>query len=332
MADLLSRAFLIRLVFCLIVLWAFSDAFLWATADATWRTGDPEACTGGGACWGYIGTWWDRFIYGSYPETLRWRPQLAALGLILAGASAVLFRHRMGYRSALAATTLAWILCAVLLRGGVLGLATVDLNAWGGALLTVTIAFTAMLASMLLGIPLAFARLSDRPVFNLVARLYIEFWRAVPLVMVLFVAVSLMPLFLPYGMEPKRLISVLIAFSLYYSAYMAEAVRAGVQALPRGQQEAAFALGLSKWRSRDLVIIPQAIRLALPTIVNILIAVLKDTTLVLIIGMFDLLGMVQQSLHNPAWGHFALEGYLFVAGVMWVLCFTLSRVSTLYER
>ncbi|TRW95705.1 ABC transporter permease subunit [Paracoccus sp. M683] len=113
---------------------------------------------------------------------------------------------------------------------------------------------------------------------------------------------------------------------------MAEAIRAGIQALPKGQAEAATALGISTWRTCDLILIPQALRIALPNIVNILIAVLKDTTLVLIVGMFDLLGVVQQSLHNPEWGRFALEGYLFVAMVMWALCFSLSRVSTLYER
>lgn len=213
-----------------------------------------------------------------------------------------------------------------------LELRSVPFSAWGGFLLTLTIAFTAMVGSLLIGIPLAFMRLSDKPLVRTVARLYVEFWRAIPLITALFLSVALFPLLLPPGVDSDRFVAVLVTFTLFYGAYMAEVVRAGLVALPSGQREAAEALGLTKWRARDLVVIPQALTNAIPSIVNILIAVLKDTTLVLIIGMFDLLGMVHQSLLNVSWGGQAIEGYLFVALVMWTLCFSLSRASGRLER
>lgn len=328
----INRTNLARSIFIALMLVIFSQALLWATSRADWSIEQVSECSTEGACWSYISVWWNRFIYGNYPSDMLWRPQLVVSYMLLSSAIAVGLRQYLTYKSAIAVALILWIISIVFLYGGVFGLEKVHFSVWSGSLLTLVIAFTAMTMSMLIGIPLAFARLSTIPTIRIIAQLYIEFWRAVPLVMVLFVAVSLIPLFLPYGVEPERLVSVLIAFSLYYSAYMAESIRSGLQTIPKGQAEAATALGITKWRTRDLVLIPQAITLSLPSIVNLLIAILKDTTLVLIIGMFDLLGLVQQSLHDPMWGKFSLEGYIFVAAIMWGLCFSLSRVSVLYEH
>jgi general L-amino acid transport system permease protein len=321
------RTGVVRVAALLLAIYALSGQLRWLFLDAHWRAG----CDDGGACWVYVGTWLDRFVFGLYPEAERWRVAAVAVTAIIAGAALGLARRRLNWRGGFAIAAAWWVIGAVILKGGLPGLVSVDLDQWSGLLLTMTIASTAMLGSLALGLAIACARLSSRRSIALMARVYVEFWRGIPLITVLFLGVSLFPLMMPYGFEPRRLVPVLVTFVMFYGAYVAEVLRAGFIALPLGQEEAAEALGLDRWRVFDLVLIPQCLRRSVPAIVNILIAILKDTTLVLIIGMFDLLGIVQQSLRNAEWSRYTMEGYLFAAAVIWVFCFGLSRLSKRLE-
>jgi general L-amino acid transport system permease protein len=327
----LTRSNLIRFVAALIALWLLRDVIGWALVGATWTVSSASDCSPGGACWGFVGVWGERLMFGGYPSSERWRIAASVLcGSVLVG-TAIALRWRLGYAHALGGAVVWWIASALLLKGGVAGLAAIDLDAWGGLLLSLTIGITAMIGSLVLGLPVAFARMSARPVLKALATIYIEFWRGIPLITVLFLAVALFPLAMPYGSEPKRLVSVLVAFTLFYSAYMAEVYRAGLQSLPEGQIEAARALGLGKWPIRHLILIPQCLRRMIPSIINVLIAIVKDTTVVLIIGMFDVLGIVQQILQNPNWSRLTYEGYVLVGVMIWAFCFTLSRFSRRLE-
>jgi general L-amino acid transport system permease protein len=327
----LTRANLIRLAAMLACLWVLRDTISWALVNAKWSVVSSAGCTGEGACWGFVGVWGERLMFGDYPASERWRIALAGVSGIGLAAAGFALRARLDYASALGGAVIWWIAAAVLIKGGVAGLTGVDLDAWAGLLLTLTIALTAMIGSLIIGLVVAFARMSKRPVLRVFATVYIEFWRGIPLITVLFLAVALFPLTMPYGAEPKRLVSVLVAFTLFYSAYMAEVFRAGLQSLSAGQTEAARALGLGKWTIRHLVLVPQCFRQMIPSIINVLIAVVKDTTVVLIIGMFDVLGIVQQILLNPSWSRLTYEGYFLVGGLVWAFCFTLSRLSRRLE-
>ncbi|MFN3250294.1 amino acid ABC transporter permease [Roseibium album] len=215
-----------------------------------------------------------------------------------------------------------------------LGLSTVDTPVWGGLLVTLVIAVTGIVASLPLGIALALGRRSTMPIVRLVSVIFIEFWRGVPLITVLFMSSVMLPLFLPEGVTFDKLLRVLIGVTLFSAAYMAEVVRGGLQAIPKGQYEGAMALGLRFWPMMYLIILPQALKLVIPGIVNTFIGLFKDTTLVLIVGMFDLLGQIQSSFTDPTWstptqGH---TGYLFAAIVFFVFCFGMSRYSIFMER
>ncbi len=214
------------------------------------------------------------------------------------------------------------------------GLTEVETAVWGGLLVTLVIAVTGIVASLPLGIALALGRRSQMPVIKLVSVVFIEFWRGVPLITVLFMSSVMLPLFLPEGVTFDKLLRVLIGVTLFSAAYMAEVVRGGLQAIPKGQYEGAMALGLRFWPMMYLIILPQALKLVIPGIVNTFIGLFKDTTLVLIVGMFDLLGQIQSSFTDPTWstpsqGH---TGYLFAAMVFFVFCFGMSRYSIFMEK
>lgn len=214
------------------------------------------------------------------------------------------------------------------------GLPVVETAVWGGLLVTLVIAVTGIVASLPLGIALALGRRSQMPIVRLVSIIFIEFWRGVPLITVLFMSSVMLPLFLPEGVTFDKLLRVLIGVTLFSAAYMAEVVRGGLQAIPKGQYEGAMALGLRFWPMMYLIILPQALKLVIPGIVNTFIGLFKDTTLVLIVGMFDLLGQIQSSFTDPTWstpsqGH---TGYLFAAMVFWCFCFGMSRYSIFMEK
>jgi general L-amino acid transport system permease protein len=227
------------------------------------------------------------------------------------------------------------VLGAILLLLGIdFGLSHVETEVWGGLLMTLVIAITGIAVSLPLGILLALGRRSDMPIVRGVSVVFIEFWRGVPLITVLFMSSVMLPLFLPEGVSFDKLLRALIGVALFSSAYMAEVVRGGLQAIPKGQYEGAMAVGLNFWQSMRMIILPQALKLVIPGIVNTFIGLFKDTTLVLIIGLFDFLGMIQSSFTDSTWSTpvQSLTGYMFAAFVYWVFCFSMSRYSIFTER
>lgn len=307
----------------------------WAFFDATWSGENRSACsTNGGACWTFIRVHLGQFIYGFYPENQRWRVDLTVLLLIL-GAIPLFLRTVSAHvklRIGLGLLVLYPFLAFGLLKGGVLGLPVVETSNWGGLLLTLVIAATGMTAALPLGVLLALGRRSKMPAIQSLCITFIELWRGVPLITVLFMSSVMLPLFLPAGMNFDKLLRALIGVILFQSAYMAEVVRGGLQAIPKGQSEAASALGLSYWKMMGLVVLPQALKLVIPGIVNTFIALFKDTSLVLIIGLFDLMNIVHNATTNPEWLGFSNEGYVFAAAVYWVFCFGISRYSQSLEK
>ncbi len=199
-------------------------------------------------------------------------------------------------------------------------------------MLTLIIAAVGIVAALPIGTLLALGRRSEMPIVRSLCITYIEFWRGVPLITVLFMASVMLPLFLPEGTYFNKLLRAMIGIVMFESAYMAEVVRGGLQAIPKGQYEAAAALGLNYWKMMGLIILPQALRLVIPGIVNTFIALFKDTTLILIIGLFDLLATVEAAFRDPNWLGYAVEGYVFAALVFWVFCFGMSRYSQALER
>jgi general L-amino acid transport system permease protein len=208
----------------------------------------------------------------------------------------------------------------------------IETRLWGGLFLTLVIAGVGIAVSLPLGIVLALGRRSDMPVVQWLSIGFIELMRAVPLITILFMASVMLPLFLPEGMNFNKLLRALVGVSLLSAAYMAEVIRGGLQAIPKGQYEAAQALGLSYWKMMGLIVLPQALRIVIPGIVNTFIGLFKDTTLVLIIGLFDLLGIVQAALTDADWLGFSLEGYVFAGFGFWIFCFAMSRYSMHLER
>ena len=320
-------------VFAIYLIWLVVPPLLqWAIIDANWVGSTRADCTQEGACWVFIQQRFGQFMYGFYPSELRWRVD-TTLWLAIVGA-APLFVPQMPRKAlyGLAFLVLYPLIAWSLLHGGVFGLSVVATSQWGGLMLTLVIASVGITGALPLGILLALGRRSNLPAIKVICVTFIEFWRGVPLITVLFMASVMLPLFLPEGMNFEKLLRALIGITLWQSAYMAEVIRGGLQAIPRGQYEAASALGLGYWRRMGLVILPQALKLVIPGIVNTFIALFKDTTLVLIIGLFDVLGAVQSTVTDPAWQNVATEGYVFVAFCFWVFCFGISRYSQNLER
>ena len=304
----------------------------WAFLHADWRGDTRQACTSGGACWVFIRVRFHQFMYGFYPEAERWRVQVALLLAVLPAIP--LFVKAFPYKRWIAVYLLLIypVLTFYLLTGGVFGLPPVETSRWGGLLLTLVIASVGMTAALPLGILLALGRRSELPVIRAICVTFIEFWRGVPLITVLFMSSVMLPLFLPEGMNFDKLLRALIGVVLFQSAYMAEVVRGGLQAIPKGQYEAAAALGLGYWRMMGLVVLPQALKLVIPGIVNTFIALFKDTTLVIIIGLFDLLGSIHSAATDARWLGYATEGYVFAAVLFWMFCFGMSRYSQALEQ
>ena len=304
----------------------------WAVFQADWTGTSRADCTSEGACWVFIKQRFDQFMYGFYPEELRWRVDLT-VWLVVIGA-APLFVPMMPRKALYGLVFLvAYPLLAFwLLHGGFLGLSEVETSQWGGLMLTLVIAAVGIAGALPLGILLALGRRSKMPAIRVICVTFIEFWRGVPLITVLFMSSVMLPLFLPEGLSIDKLLRALIGVILFQSAYIAEVVRGGLQAIPKGQYEAAAAMGLGYWRSMGLVILPQALKLVIPGIVNTFIALFKDTSLVIIIGLFDLLNSIKQATTDPAWLGMATEGYVFAALVFWIFCFGMSRYSMRLER
>ena len=300
----------------------------WLIFDATFVGTQPSDCNGAaGACWVFINQRINFYIYGFYPDPLQWR--INVMFVLLAVAFVPQFIESFPKRKwfgIFGLTGLPLIGC-ILIPGGYFGLESVPSSKWGGLALTLILSYVGIVASLPLGTLLAMGRRSDMPIIRGLCVVFIEVWRAVPLITVLFMASVMLPLFLPEGMNFEKLARALIGITLWQSAYMAEEIRGGLQAIPKGQYEAASALGLGYWKKMGLIILPQALTLVIPGIVNTFISLFKDTTLVLIIGLFDILGAVQSTITDPAWQNVTTEGYVFVAFCFWVFCFGMSRYS-----
>jgi general L-amino acid transport system permease protein len=300
----------------------------WGIANAVWLTpaNDSSACRavrGLGACWAVIPEKYRFILFGTYPFDEQWRPALAVLLFI---ALFYLSTRRAWWRREL---VYVWIgaltLISVLMWGGVLGLSFVSQDRWGGLPVTLILATFGLAFGFPLGIVVALGRRSKLPAIRSLCVLYVELIRGVPLVSLLFMASVMFPLFMPGGFNIDKLLRSQIAIILFAGAYLAEVVRGGLQAVPRGQYEAADALGLSYWRKQRLIILPQAIRHVIPPLVNTFIAFFKDTSLVLIIGIFDLLTTAKTAIIDPAWQQFSVEVYIFVAAIYFAFCFAMSR-------
>jgi len=302
----------------------------WAVIYADWVGSKRADCNAGGACWVYVIQRFDQFMYGFYPKAERWRVDVVAILLMVA---LMLFVwSRVSDRLALVFSLLALPVGWLLLTGQGLGLPAVETRLWGGMMLTIVLTVAGLALAFPVAVLLALGRRSSLPVVRISCTAFIELWRGVPLITVLFMASVMLPLFLPDGASVDKLLRALIGVSLFAGAYLAEVIRGGLQAIPRGQYEAAAALGLGYWKTMLYVILPQALRHVIPGLINTVIALFKDTTLVLIIGMFDFLGIIQASLNDQEWLGLAAEGYVFAALVYWSICFSLSRLSIGVEQ
>lgn len=320
-------------LFCLWVIWsAIPPALNWLIFQANWIGTTRADCTKEGACWVFIHARFGQFMYGLYPHELRWRINLALIVGLLTILPMFLksLPRRGGYLAvwAIAYPLIVWFL----LYGGFFGLERVETRQWGGLTLTLIIASVGIAGALPLGILLALGRRSTMPVVRTLSIIFIEFWRGVPLITVLFMSSVMLPLFMAEGSSIDKLIRALVGVILFQSAYVAEVVRGGLQALPKGQYEAAESLALGYWKTQGLVILPQALKLVIPGLVNTIIALFKDTSLVIIIGLFDLFSSVQQATVDPAWLGMSTEGYVFAALVYWVFCFSMSRYSQYLEK
>ena len=309
----------------------------WAIVRAVWSGADGSACNveNAGACWPFIKAKLGLFMYGRYPDAERWRVNLTYV-LAVAGLVPLLTPRIPGKAwSAFFVLVLFPIIAYFLLHGGRFGLPLVETQLWGGLLVTLVVASVGIVASFPLGVLLALGRRSNMPIIRAVCIGFIELVRGVPLISVLFMASVMLPLFLPPSITIDKLLRALVGVALFSAAYLAETVRGGLQAIPRGQFEAAEALGLSYNQKMRLIVLPQALKLVIPGIVNSFVALFKDTSLVLIIGLFDLLGIVQQSIQgDQKWASpsTAATGYIVAGVLFWAFCFAISRYSAWLEQ
>jgi general L-amino acid transport system permease protein len=306
--------------------WKFVD---WALLRAVWQP-DPQACrAASGACWGFIVEKHRLIAFGTYPYEQHWRPALASILLV---ALWVLSAFRSFWKPRLIGIWAAGLIAiGVLMWGGMFGLPYVENERWGGLILTLLLTTFGLAFAFPLGILLALGRRSQLPLIRALCVVYIELIRGVPLISLLFMASVMLPLFLPAGISIDKLLRAQVALILFAAAYLAEVVRGGLQAIPRHQYDAADALGLGYFQKTSLIVLPQALRIAVPPLVSTCIGFFKDTSLVLIIGLFDLLSTIKVSLNDPAWTGFGVEAYLFAAAVYFIFCYSMSLYSRRLE-
>ena len=321
----------------LFIIWVTPGLVRYLFIDAIWSSPDGAACRapGAGACWSFIARKLDFFLYASYPREMVWRVNLC---MAMGGVLAVWLLWPGAARKGLGALLffVAYPVASLLLLHGsdALGLPKAPTDLWGGMFLSMIVATVGIVFSLPGGVLLALGRRSRLPVVRFFATLFIEFVRGVPFITVLFMANTMLPLFVPASWSPDRLVRPLVGVSLFASAYMAEIVRAGLQAIPKGQSEGAMALGLSHWGMMRLIILPQALTVVIPGIVGIFIGLFKDTTLVAVVGIPDFLRTVETARLDPAWAGptISTTGYIFAGVFYWVFCFGMSRYSLMMER
>ncbi len=324
---------LTTVVLVALALWSLPGIAEWGLFRAVFDT-DPNACQaarGSGACWGVVAEMWRFIIFGRYPYEQQWRPEVATTLMV---AALVVSCIRIFWKPWLA---LMWVgVLAVfftLMGGGILGLEPIRTDLWGGLPLTVMLATLSIFLAFPLAVLVALGRRSNLPAIRSACVIYIELIRGVPLISVLFMASFMFPLFMPQGTTIDVLVRVLIGITLFAAAYMAEIVRGGLQAIPKGQLEAAATLGLSYWQTQRKIVLPQALAMVVPSMMNNFISIFKDTSLVTIVSLYELTGALSLALNSDVeWRPFKIEAYLFITAIYFAFCFAMSRYSLWVEK
>ena len=322
---------LLTLLIIFIIIKSIPPSMSWMILDANISGDSRDACTGTGACWTYIKVWFKRFMYGMYPNELHWRINIAFILVIALGLIGLIKTEKLKKYLPLYYVVIypiiAFLIIYYLISGGAFGLEWVETGAWGGLSLTFIVSFFCLIFCFPLGMILALGRRSTLPVIRYISIGYIEFWRGVPLITVLFMSSVMFPMFLPEDFFMDKLVRVIIAITLFEAAYCAEVIRGGLQSLPRGQYDAAKSLGMGYWKMHIFVILPQALKLVIPGIANTFLALVKDTPLIFVVGLAELAGMLALAKTNPKWLGFAMEGYIFASIVFWIICYAMSKYS-----
>lgn len=312
--------------------WIVPPLLRWAFIDATWVAQSREQCAPEGACWGIVPSRIHQYLFGLYPVDQQWRVILGGILLLVGVIPLLIPRFPRKALYGLGFVILYPIIASYIFGGGAFGLSQVDSTLWGGLFLTLVISIVGITASFPLGILLALGRRSDLPIIKGICVAFIELIRGVPLVTVLFMASVMLPLFFPPGWSIDKLARALVGVTIFSAAYLAEVIRGGLQAIPKGQYEAAKAMGLGYWQSMYLIILPQALKLVIPGIVNSFISLFKDTSLVFIMGLYDLLNIAKLIVVSREWLGHDVESYVFAGLGFWIFCFAMSRYSQRLER
>ena len=314
-----------------LLLWYGPQFLGWAVFKAQWLP-DVEACRaeGVGACWGVVAEKYRLIIFGRYPFEEQWRPLMATVlmvGLLMLSCMRAFWKPWLPLLWAAVVAVFFW-----LLYGNALGLSLVETDRWGGLPLTILLAAFSIVLAFPIALVVALGRRSQLPAIRTVCIVYVELIRGVPLISVLFMASFMFPLFMPEGVSIDVLVRALVGITLFAAAYMAEVIRGGLQAIPKGQIEAAATLGLSYWQTQRKIVLPQALAMVVPGIMNNFIAIFKDTSLVSIVSLYELTGALGLALNSDAdWRPFKIEGYLFIALIYFAFCFAMSRYSLWVE-
>ena len=302
----------------------------WIFIDSLWSSSATDCRSVSGACWSFVSANYRFILFGFFPYELQWRPLSAMILLI---SLLLISRNRKFWKRSL---FYAWIaglfFMAVLMKGGILGLAPIESTQWGGLPLTFLLAVFGLTAAYPLGVLLALGRRSKMPAVKILSIIYIELIRGVPLISLLFMSAVIFPLFLPEGVTINKILRAQVAIIMFTAAYIAEVVRGGLQGIARGQYEAAESLGLNYVQTMRLIVLPQALKIVIPPSVSILISAFKDTSLVVIIGLYDILKTTQTALANPSWMGFSTEAFFFLACIYFVCCYTMSNYSRKLEK
>ena len=331
-ANLFSSVFnSVLTIVTLYFLWKIVPAFVrWAFIDSSWNTTGAACRAAGGACWSIVAKNFRFIIFGFFPYESQWRPLVAMIILFIL---LVLSSNRRFWKKSLGYAWLVGLISmGLLLKGGLFGLSSVDSTKWSGLPLTLLLSVFGLTAAYPLGIALALGRQSRMPAIKSLCVVYIETIRGVPLISLLFMSSVMFPLFLPEGITINNILRAQVAIILFTAAYIAEVVRGGLQAIGRGQYEAAESMGLNYSQKMRLIILPQALKIVIPPTVGILISAFKDTSLVVIIGLYDLLKTTQSTLSDPRWMGFSIEAYIFIALIYFAGCFSMSSYSRRLER
>lgn len=320
---------LITLLTSAALVWALPPLIRWSIVDATWSGASADCAARGGACWAFITAKLQFILFAFYPAEFLWRPAIVILLLVLllfATATPRFWRKETLFAWPVVIIT-SWFLMAGNFVGG-----PVPSNQWGGLPVTLFVWASCFAAATPLAVLLALARRSKLGGLRTFSILYIEVMRGTPMVAILYVAMLILPMALPDGQFFDKMIRAMIMVTLFWAAYIAEVVRAGLQAIPNGQEEAATALGIGYWRTMQLIVLPQALRIVIPGMVNLAIGFLLATSLLAVIGIFDILNAARASASDPSWLGFYNEAYIAVAFIYFVICFGASRYSLWLER